>query len=167
MEPITAETTTQRPSRPPAPPPASSRAAGYDEDFCLWAEHQAKLLREGALRQLDLPHLIEEVEDMGISQKHAIVNNLVVVVMHLLKYQFQPKRRSRSWRLSILEHRRRIKRRISDSPSLLRYAGQQFDDVYQDARKEASVETGLKLSRFPEQCPWTLEQVLDQEFLPK
>lgn len=164
MEPITAETTTQR---PPALPPASSRAAGYDEDFCLWAEHQAKLLREGALPQLDLENLAEEIADMGVRDKRSTVSNLVVVLHHLLKYQMQPKRRSRSWQLSILEHRDRLMQDIEDSPSLHHHAQVALEKAFQRSRKLASVETGLKLSRFPEQCPWTLEQVLDQEFLPK
>jgi len=169
MEPITAEATTTKPqqSRTPAPPPDPGKGVAYDEDFCLWAERQVKLLREGSWQQLDIPNLIEEVEDMGISRKHATVSNLMVVLHHLLKYRFQPKRRSRSWRLSILEHRNPLMDDMEDSPSLYHHAQMEFEKAYRRARKLASVETGLKLSRFPEQCPWTLEQVLDSEFLPE
>ena len=104
---------------------------------------------------------------MGISQKHATVSNLVVVLHHLLKYRFQPRRKSRSWGLSIFEHRTRVTVLIEDSPSLLRHVQAGFERTYKHSRKLASVETGLKLSRFPEQCPWSLEQVLDAEFLPE
>ena len=99
MEPITAEVTAPKPTplRSPESPLVSGKPADYNEDFCLWVEYQAKLLREGSWQQLDIPNLLEEVEDMGISQKHATVSNLVVVLHHLLKYRFQPRRRSRSW----------------------------------------------------------------------
>ena len=168
METVTAEVTAPKPTplRSPESPLVSGKSTDYNEDFFLWVEYQAKLLREGSWQQLDIPNLLEEVEDMEISQKHATVSNLVVL-HHLLKYRFQPRRRSRSWRLGIFEHRTRVIALIEDSSSLLRHVQAEFERTCKHSRKLASVETGLKLSRFPEQCPWSLEQVLDAEFLPE
>jgi hypothetical protein len=85
----------------------------YERDFCLWVEEQARLLREGRLEQLDLVNLIDEIEDLGINRQHAVTSNLVVILNHLLKYQFHKRRRSRSWLASIAEHRRRLRKESS------------------------------------------------------
>ena len=80
----------------------------YERDFCLWVEEQVGLLRQGSLDRLALANLAEEIEDLSIRAKIAVKSNLAVVLLHLLKHQFQPRRRSRSWRASILEHRQRL-----------------------------------------------------------
>ncbi|MBV8887721.1 MAG: DUF29 family protein, partial [Chroococcidiopsidaceae cyanobacterium CP_BM_RX_35] len=90
----------------------------YDHDFYAWISQQVGLLREGKLDQLDLPNLIEEIEDMGKSQKQALESNLKVVLMHLLKWKVQTDKRSNSWKSTIREHRRRISKQLKDSPSL-------------------------------------------------
>lgn len=138
----------------------------YERDFCLWVEEQAQLLREGRLEQLDLVNLIDEIEDLGIHEKKAVQSNLVVVLKHLLKYQFQPRRRSRRWLSSIAEHRRRLRNDLATSPSLRSYAREQFEECYQDGRRQALIETGLAPDALPSAPPYTLEQTLDPEFLP-
>jgi hypothetical protein len=139
----------------------------YERDFCLWVEQQAELLRKGCLSELDVANLLEEIESMGRKDKKAIQSNLVVVLAHLLKYQFQPKRRSNSWRGSIVEHRRRIRYDLAESPSLRGHAVAVLAEAYADAREQASAETGVPVATFPEQCPYTLDQALDPRFLPE
>jgi hypothetical protein len=138
----------------------------YERDFCLWVEEQARLLREGRLEQLDVVNLIEEIEDLGIHEKKAVQSNLVMVLKHLLKYQFQPRRRSRSWLSSIAEHRRRLRNDLATSPSLRPYAREQFEECYHDGRRQALIETGLAPDALPATPPYSLEQTLDPEFLP-
>ena len=138
----------------------------YERDFCLWVEEQARLLRQGMLERVDVVNLAEEIEDLGIGAKKAVKSNLVVVLLHLLKHQFQPRRRSRSWRASIVEHRQRLRDDFRSSPSLRGYARVVFAEAYADARARASAETGLSERTFPRVSPYTLEQALDPEFLP-
>lgn len=139
----------------------------YEQDYYLWLEKTASLLRDGRLSELDIPNLIEEIEDMGRSQKDALESNLRVVFMHLLKYKYQPSNRSNSWRGSITEHRIRINKAFRNSPSLKRYFQEVFDECYQDARKIAADETGLPLDTFPVQSSFTPEEVLNPEYLPE
>jgi hypothetical protein len=138
----------------------------YERDLCLWVEEQVRLLKEGRVEQLDVIHLIDEIEDLSISRKHAVTSNLVVILKHLLKHQFQPRRRSRSWLASIAEHRRRLRKEFQHAPSLRRYAREQFEECYEDARRQALIETGLSPDALPNISPYTLEQALDPEFLP-
>lgn len=139
----------------------------YECDFNLWVESTAQLLREGRLAELDVSNLLEEVESIGNSDKHALSSDLGVVLLHLLKWQHHSNKRTRSWEKSIAEHRRRIDERIEASPSLKIYYLQIFDKCYRNARKQARIETGLPLVHFPEICPFTAEQVLDEDFLPE
>lgn len=139
----------------------------YECDFNLWVEATAQLLRDGRLTELDMVNLLEEVETMGRSDKLALSSNLVVVLLHLLKWQYQPNKRTRSWEKSIAEHRRRIDECFETSPSLKNHYLQIFDKCYLNARKQAKIETRLLLEDFPEICPFTTEQVLDEDFLPE
>lgn len=139
----------------------------YEQDFCLWLEQTVKFLKENNFSALDRDHLIEELESMGRSEKRAIESNLRVLLMHLLKYQYQPSHRSNSWLATIEEHRIRINKDMKVSLSLKRYFEQIFEETYQDSRKLASLETGLPLEHFPVNCPLTSEQILNQDFLPE
>ncbi|SKB14179.1 conserved hypothetical protein [Planktothrix sp. PCC 11201] len=145
-------------------PPLSSL---YEQDFYLWIEKTIQLLNAEKLLELDRDNLIAELESMGRSEKRAIESNLRVLLMHLLKYQYQPERRSNSWLSTIIEHRIRISKELKASPSLKGYFEQIFDETYQDARILASVETGLSLDVFSLTCPLTSEQVLERDFLPE
>lgn len=112
----------------------------YEEDFYLWLERTAELLKNRQLENLDYDNLIEEIEAMGRSEKHSLESNLIVVLMHLLKYKYQPQKRSRSWLSSIFEHRRRLIKAFKTSPSLKRYYQEVFDECYKYAVKQASKE---------------------------
>jgi len=138
----------------------------YDQDFMLWVENTVQLLKKRRLTELDLENLIDEVEDMGRNQKHALESNLTILLMHLLKWQYQSAKRSNSWKFTIREHRQRLQKIFRDSPSLKRYCEQVFHDCYQDAKSLASDETGLEITLFPIESPYALIETLDQDFLP-
>ncbi|MGI8500046.1 MAG: DUF29 domain-containing protein [Hassallia sp.] len=138
----------------------------YDQDFYVWIETTAKQLKEGRFSEVDLENLIEEIECMGRSEKKAIKSNLMVVLIHLLKYKYQSEKRSNSWKGSIREHRRRIRDAFVDSPSLKPYFQEVLLQSYPDAIKQASDETGLSLDTFPVDSPFTADECLDEDFLP-
>ena len=142
------------------------RPSLYERDFYLWLEQQAGLLREGRSSELDVANLLEEIESMGRKDKKAIKSNLVIVLLHLLKHELQPKRRSRSWLDSILEHRQRLRDDLAESPSLRGHLEVVYPDAYADARARAITQTGLSERAFPQTSPYTLEQALDPQFLP-
>ena len=138
----------------------------YDADFAQWAEKTAQMLRDGRVSEIDLEHLIEEVEDLSRRERDALYSNLKVIVLHLLKWQFQPHKQTNSWRVSMVEHRQRVKRQVKKSPSLKSYPEEILSECYADARELASIETGLPLDTFPTECPYTLTDILTPEFLP-
>ncbi len=139
----------------------------YDEDFYLWLETTAKQLKAGKLAEVDLVNLIEEIECMGRSEKRALKSNLIVVLMHLLKYKYQPEKRTNSWLSTIFEHRRRLQEGLVESPSLKNYFDENFGQCYQDARQQAALETGLFIDTFPVESPFTADECLRQDFLPE
>ncbi|MBO0663923.1 DUF29 domain-containing protein [Jiella sp. MQZ9-1] len=139
----------------------------YENDFTAWASQQADLLRARRLSEIDLPNLVEEIESLGNEQLHALESFYILVISHLLKWQFQPERRSRSWDLTIYESRGQIVRREKRSPSLRARAQEIVNEIYPDARGSASKETGLSLATFPESCPYTAAQLRDHGFLPE
>jgi Domain of unknown function DUF29 len=136
----------------------------YERDFFLWIEEQARLLKEGRFDRLDLVNLIDEIEGLGRHEKRAVRGNLVVIFKNLLKHQFHPGRRSRSWLSSIVEHRRQLRDDLETSPSLRPYAGERFEQCYRDGRQLALIETGREPDAIPVAAPWSLEQILDAEF---
>lgn len=138
----------------------------YEVDYAQWCAEQGALLREGRLSDLDRKNLAEEIESLGRSEKSEIENRLNILLVHLLKYRYQPDRRSSGWRGTILEQRKRIARRLKDSPSLKQYPSEALADEYETARLLAADETKLPEKTFPEDCPFTIEQVLDKSFLP-
>ena len=138
----------------------------YDQDTAAWAAANADLLRQRRFGELDVPHLIEELEDMGKSERRALESHLSVLLMHLLKWEHQPSMRSNSWKLSIENARQSIEDSIEDSPSL---KPKLEDDVfiaraYTKARRTAAIETGLALVNFPEQCPFSKQQLFESDF---
>jgi hypothetical protein len=149
-----------------ADPVTEERQSLYERDFYLWTEQQAALLREGRLDELDVANLLEEIESMGRKDKKAIKSNLVVVLLHLLKHEFQPNRRSRSWLDSILEHRQRLRDDLEESPRLRGHLAAVFPHAFADARARAITQTGLSERAFPQTPPYSLEPVLDPKYLP-
>lgn len=154
-------TSTQMPS------PTASHQRLYDADFLEWVNHTAELLKQGRFDELDIENLIEEVETLGRSEQTALRSNFRVLLMHLLKWRYQPSKRSSSWSGTIVEHRIRIQDDFGDSPSLRNHYTQVFDKTYEQARTWAATETGLDLSTFSDECPYTTEQVLDDQFWPE
>jgi len=146
-----------------------TKAALYDQDFYAWTQEQAALLREGALDDLDVTHLAEEIESLGKSDRRALGSHLRNLVLHLLKWHWQPTGQDtgHSWRSSIRNARAEIAVLLEDSPSLRREVAGLLGRWYPLAREDASDETGLPLTTFPEACPWTSEQVLDADFWPE
>ncbi|MUL35006.1 DUF29 domain-containing protein [Gloeocapsopsis dulcis] len=143
-------------------------ATQYEVDFVSWVEQQAALLKEGRLSELDVTNLMEEVEELGRSEKRALRSQLIRVIKHLLKLNYQPNAfyYLNSWRSSIAEGRTQLKLILQDSPSLKPYLAQVLADCYQDAVTEAVTETGLIKRTFPQECPYSQEEVLDPMFLP-
>jgi Domain of unknown function DUF29 len=138
----------------------------YERDFYLWLQGTIKSLTEGRYMELDIPNLIEEIEAMGRSERSSLKSNLVIILLHLLKWKYQPTKRSVSWELSIIEHRRRLRDIFENSPSLKRYFEDCFGECYEDARKQARIETQLAIASFPNSSPFTTSQCLDEDFLP-
>jgi hypothetical protein len=138
----------------------------YATDFNSWVEHQVSALRNQQLQALDMPNLIEEIEDLSRRDKKALRSYLRVLLLHLLKWQFQPSKRSPSWSASIANARIEIEDILADSPSLKDYLPQVFDKAYANARVLAAKETGLETKAFPERSPYSLLQVLADSFMP-
>jgi Domain of unknown function DUF29 len=138
----------------------------YDQDFYQWTQEQSELMKAGALSQLDISNLIVEVESMGKSQKRELLSRITVLLMHLLKWDYQPEQRSGSWKSTIRTQRREIKFLLLDNPSLKRSIQDASISVYPDSKTSASDETGLPESAFPETCPYTVEQIMSQLPLP-
>jgi hypothetical protein len=139
----------------------------YSTDFSLWINQTAQLLRERRWHEIDVPHLVEEVEELGKSERRGITSQLTRLLLHLLKWQYQPQRRSDSWLDSITDARTQIELAIEDSPSLRSYPAEQVEASYQRARRQAARQTGIEITVFPEVCPYALEQVLAEDWLPQ
>ena len=137
----------------------------FDQDYSLWLEKTVRLLQKGQWNAVELERLTQEIEAMGKSEKRAVKSNLIVLLMHLLKMKYQPEKRTESWRSSIVEHRRRLLLLFEDSPSLRGYFLEVFDSCYSAARQDAAVETRLPVELFQAQSPFTVEQILDVEYL--
>lgn len=138
----------------------------YDQDYYLWLTKTAELIESGDFSQLDTQNLVEEIRDMGRSEKRAVESNLEVVLMHLLKLKYQSQKRSNSWLVTLFEHRRRLSRYLVDSPSLQLHLQEVFADCYTTARKKAALETELPLDTFESESPFTTQETLDSEYLP-
>ncbi|HEX5328498.1 MAG TPA: DUF29 domain-containing protein [Acetobacteraceae bacterium] len=138
----------------------------YETDFYGWAMEQAALLRTGRLAEADLGHIAEEIESMGKSERRELVNRLTVLLAHLLKWQVQSELRGNSWRLTIIEQRRRLTEHLDDNPSLQPLLSGALAAAYRYALLSAQRDTGLPETSFPGQCPWTFEQATNEHFWP-
>jgi len=126
----------------------------YHQDFQLWLTRTAECLRTQRYDHLDLENLIEEIESMGRSDKTALRSNLGVLLVHLLKWAYQPDKRTNGWRATIAEHALRINESFSESPSLKSYFAEVFPECYANARR-------LAIGNFPKQCPFAISEVLN------
>lgn len=139
----------------------------YETDFYAWTQRQSELLRLEEFAEVDWRNLIEEIESLGRSEKHEVENRLIVLIMHLLKWAYQPELQSRSWRSTIMVQRVDLRRLLRDNPSLRAHLTDFVGDVYPDAVVKASAETGLRKTTFPAACPYTAAQIMDDEFWPE
>lgn len=138
----------------------------YEKDFYAWTQEQARLIKEKSFDKLDLTHLFDEIEDMGNRHTDEIESRLELLLMHLLKWKYQPNLQSKIWFYTIKEQRKRIALRLRKMPSLKSRLPEIFPEAYDLSIDEATKETGLEDSIFPRKCQWTIEQVLDNEFFP-
>ncbi|WP_245428066.1 DUF29 domain-containing protein [Roseiarcus fermentans] len=139
-----------------------SRAPAREADPYSWARRQADLLRAGRLGEIDPAGLAEEIDDLGEEQYDKLESALRVVLLHLLKWDHQPERRSRTWAASIREQRRRVLRRLRKNPGLKSRLEEALADAYEDACDEASGETGLPLTDFPVVRPYEYAEFMDR-----
>jgi hypothetical protein len=145
----------------------NTNAELYEQDFFEWSQTTAALIRAGTWDDLDREALAEEIESLGKRDRRELGSRLQTLVMHLLKWGYQPAERSGSWRGTIRTARREITAVLDDSPSLRRQVPGMLTTGYADARLDASDDTGLPLVTFPDTCPWTPAQVLDADFWPE
>lgn len=147
-------------------PPDEADPTQYEKDFVVWIDQQLALLRARQFDQLDLPNVIEEFEAMGSSERRELASRLHVLIVHLLKCEFQPERKSRSWVSTIIEQRAAIERHLEQSPSLRQHVGRYASQAYKSAVALAASQTGIEKRAFPADIPYTPQQLLDPEFLP-
>jgi hypothetical protein len=138
----------------------------YETDLFSWAQHNAALLRDGRLSEIDVEHIAEELEDMGKSEQRALASHIRILLLHLLKWKFQPDLRGASWELSISNSRDAIHDILADSPSLQPGFPALVEKMYPRARKAARIEAGLADSLLPEECPFSADEVLAEGFQP-
>jgi hypothetical protein len=139
----------------------------YDQDFLAWTEQQAQLLGSQQWVDLDLANLIEEVLSLGKQQRQEFRNRLAVLLCHLLKWQYQPKRQGRSWSATIQEQRLQLGILLSDNPSLKGSLDTLLVEGYQLGIQRAIKESNLDETTFPATCPFSFEQITDPNFLPE
>jgi predicted nucleic acid-binding Zn-ribbon protein len=138
----------------------------YDRDFFAWSREQAALLRDGRAAEADLEHIAEEIESMGKTEKRELVSRLTVLLLHLLKWRFQPSGRGASWRLSIANARDEIADLVEDNPSLKAQLDEVTASAYRYARRKAAIETELGEERFPARSPWSFAEATAEDFWP-
>lgn len=139
----------------------------YDRDFLLWTEQQAELLKKGYWENLDIQHLVEELETFGHSEQKELGSYLQVLLIHLLKCQYQPEKRTKSCDNTIFNCRDKIQDCLEDTPSLKRFLedSEWVNKYYRRARRDAAKETEKPMENFPLEMPFTIEQVVDSSFL--
>jgi hypothetical protein len=147
--------------------PTLTQTTDYEADFHAWALRNARLLREGKLGELDTHHIAEELEAMGASERRELLSRMQVLLLHLLKYQYQPERRTKSWLLTINHQRTAIEQLLEQSPSLRRMLdADTVNKAHGKAVRDAVIETDLDRHVFPASCPYALQDILDEDWLP-
>ncbi|SPF41519.1 conserved hypothetical protein [Candidatus Sulfopaludibacter sp. SbA4] len=132
----------------------------YEADFYRWTQETSDRLRRGEFGEIDLVTLVEEVEDLGRREKNALESRLSVLICHLLKWDLQPGKRSKSWQATIALQRSRIERLLKQSPSLRPYLREVLPEAYTEAVLRAIKETGFDSKTFAETCPYHVEEIL-------
>lgn len=138
----------------------------YEEDFYAWTQQQSSLLQSGQWNDIDVPNLVEEIESLGKQQRREMRSRLAVLLAHLLKWEYQPEKRSRSWLATIRVQRRDLLRLLQESPSLKPYLEEAVTSAYINARDLAMGETEIPESTFPEAVTYSWAQIIDSQFFP-
>jgi hypothetical protein len=146
----------------------------YDTDYSAWTLQTAELIRAGRFAELDIEHLLVELSDMSKSERDELASRLLILIAHLLKWEYQYQTLSErwrefkgdSWQRTIIEQRQRLARRLRKSPGLKAVVNEVIADVYPDAVDLAQKETRLPIALFPRSCPYHLTQLLDDDFYP-
>ena len=141
---------------------SASASARYDRDLYGWATEQAALLRAGRLVELASSHIAEELDDVGNEQFDKLESALRVILLHLLKWDHQPSRRSRSWRASILVQRNHVRKVLKKNPGLKPRLDEALRDAYADARIMAAAQTHRDDRAFPIRCPYNWRQIMER-----
>jgi hypothetical protein len=141
-------------------------SALYEADETAWLERMAELIRAGRVADLDFANLSEYLSDMAKRERREVHSRLMVLLAHLLKWEYQPDQRSRSWQGTVLTQRHDLGL-LLDSGTLRRHADAVLADAYQAARRQAATETGLPVETFPAECPYTVDDLLRQDPLPE
>lgn len=139
----------------------------YRHDFYTWCMRQAELIQAGRFSEIDVENVVEELQSLGKEQVRGLRSSYRLLLLHLLKWGCQPRRRSRSWRTTIVRERDAAAERLDDNRGLKQARQRLFTEAYRSARKEAAAETGLPLTTFPLECPFTMDQALDEDFWPE
>lgn len=139
----------------------------YEEDFYGWLTVNIGLLKQKKVNEMDIEHLIEELEDMGNNKRHALISRLGQLIFHLLKWQYQPDFRGRSWEASIQEQRRKVKKLLLENPSLKSELERFIIEAYEDALLLIKKETPIDLKLLPEACPYKFDKISDNDFYPE
>ena len=147
--------------------PLYTEPTDYEDDFQSWCYEQAELLRQRRFAELDLANLVEEIDSMGNEQRFALQSSYRLVVSHLLKWQYQPQLRSASWDITIARERDNIAVREEKNRALKENARTLVESGYRSAVREAAKETGLPRNAFPFDCPYTVEQLRDPDWMPE
>ena len=143
-----------------------SQLTPYEADYAQWCAEQGALLREGRLSELDRENLAEEIESLGRSDKKEIRSRLKELLLHLLKWHFQPEKRKGGWRASIIDQRTELKDLLDESPSLRSLPSKELAKWHGIARLKAADETGLRENVFPIDCPYSIDEILEDNFFP-
>ncbi len=138
----------------------------YDEDWVLWIDTQVRLLSEKRFSELDVENLVEELDSMKKKEMRTLKNRLRVLIMHLLKCEFQKTYPQNKWQATLIEQRERIRNLLADSPSLRRKLEEYVRSEYPQARKMAALETLMSIDTLPAENPYTVVQILDHGFIP-
>jgi hypothetical protein len=148
--------------------PTGEQRSLYERDYYTWALQQARALKEHRLEELDWENLSDEVESLAKAERREFRSRLEALLEHLLKWQFQANRRSRSWRTTVAQQRLKIGEHLDENPGLKPAVAEVLAQAYKAARLEV---TGRFLGRSepqpPDSCPWTFEQVMDEQFWPE
>lgn len=138
----------------------------YEQDFYAWTQAQAEFLKQKSWQDLDVENLAEEIDALGRRERQELVSRLGVLLGHSLKWEFQPENRSKSWLATIREQRRKIRKLLEDNPSLKPYLSQACNDAYEDGVDLVVRETPLEYQQLPQVCPYPVDQILANDFLP-